>query len=346
MRRLTYGQIKETIARVVGQCSTSSDVLAYTNEAQEMLLNRSTDPVGSWMRYQVCTGTEDCLVWPRQIRTIKAFWVCNTPGRFVSEWYEAVGFWEGGRGQRDSDSYSGNLLIDRGTACSFDNVIATTAEPRKIQVVAADSSDNGKKITLRYIDSNGNRKYTSIDGVVQEGEELILSTSGTLTSSNVATNGLYHVVKATTNYPVRLYSYDVNSATQSSLLAVYEPSETVPIYRRTFLPGLTDMAACPGAESVDCTANKSVTVLARLQHVPVVVDNDPLVIGNVAALKNQVQAIIMRERHEYQAARELEDVAARELDGEIASYLGDGLLITTRHADVETYGAGGVLNYV
>ena len=343
MRTLVLNEAKEAIARVLGVCSTDSSVKSFLNEAQERLLNRSNDPVGSFMRYKVCIGSSSCLVFPRQIRTVQQFWICSEPGIVRNMWFEAIGWNEGGYGLMDSDSHPGTMLIDRGMACSFDNVIATTAEPRKIQAVAADASDNGKKITLRYIDSNGNRKYSSIGGVVQEGEELTLSTAGVLTSSNVATNGLYHVVKATTNHPVRLYSYDVNSATQSSLLAVYEPSETVPVYRRMFIPGLTDMAACDGAEDEDCAVNKSLTVLAKLQHVPVVVDNDPLVIGNLPALKLMVKGIKMQEQNYFDEAERLFASAAAEIDGEIASYLGDAV-VAVKMQDTELFGGGGILN--
>lgn len=345
MRRLILSQLLDPAAEVLGMCASDARVLTTINEAQERLLNRSLDPVGSWMRFKVCVGSSDCMVLPREVRTIKAWWLCNEPGVFVNEWYEAVGWWNGGMGLQDSDGFAGLTLIDRGTACAFDNVIATTSEPRKIQAVASNSSDNGKLITLRYFDSNGNRVYTSIDGEVQEGEQLVLSTSGTLTASNVMTNGLYHVVKAVTNYPVRLYSYDTNSGTQSSLLALYAPGETTPIYRKVFLPGLTDMGACEGA-SDDCSVNKAVTIAARLQHVPVVVGNDPLVIGNLPALLDMVRAIQLRKRNEFEMASAMESNAMRELDGELAAYLGDGMVPTLRMASSATWGGGGIMNAI
>ena len=344
MRKLTLAQVRSPIARVLGMNSSDSRVLEYVNEAQERLLNRPNDPVGSWMRYQVCAGSANCLVLPRQVRTVLAFWICKQPVRFVSEWFEAIGWDEGGYGMRDSDDGNGKLLIDHGRDCVFSQPVATSSEPRKIQAVASDASDNGKTIHIRYIDSNGQRKYSSIDGSIQEGETLTLSTSGVLTSSTVASNSIYHVVKATTNYPVRLYSYDTNSATQAALLATYDPSETLPNYRKVFVPGLSDMSACEGVDS-DCSANKTVTILARLNHVPVIKDNDPLVLTNLPALKDMVQAILMRERHEHEAANALEASAAGELDGEIASYLGDGMVMQVK-VDAQTFGAGGVVNAV
>lgn len=345
MRRLVLADVRAAVAEVLGVCSTDARVVTAVNLAQERLLNRASDPCGSWMRYKVCAGSSNCFVMPRQVRHVKGWWKCNEPGEILPEWWESLGYWKGGRGLMDEDSFNGLSIVDRGMTCSFDNVIATTAEPRKIQVVAADASDAGKYITLRYIDSNGNRVYTSIDGTVQEGERLALSTSGTLTASNVATNGLYHVVKATTNYPVRLYSYDVNSATQSSLLALYEPSETVPVYRSYYCPGFTDMAACPDASS-DCTVDKALTFAVRLQHIPVVVDNDPLVVGNTAALVYMARGHLMRLRNEIGLAQEAEMAAAAEVDGELSAYLGEGMSPSIRTPDVEAWGMGGVMNCI
>lgn len=341
MRKLTLGSARDTIKKVVEKCSTHSDVAAYINEAQERLLNRPNDPIGSLMRYRVCVGTDNSLVMPRQVRSIRAYWLCEQPGRLVSEWWEAIGYENGGIGLQDTDSHPGRLMIDYGRTCCFKNVSSSSSATRKIQVVAQNAADNGKKITLRYIDSSGNRVYSSIDGVVQEGERLTLSTDGALTSSNVGNAGLYHVIKETTNYPVRIYSYNPTTSEQVSLLGLYEPSENEPIYRKYAIPGLTDMAGCDSA-SDDCSANKTLTVLLKLQHVPVVVDNDPLVIGNLAALKLMVKGIKMEERHETELAEYYFNSAARELDGEISSYLGEGVELAMKVQDTETWGAGGI----
>lgn len=327
MRNLTLGQARATIARVANVCVDSDRVAELVNESQERLLNRSTSPVGSLVRYRFCAGASGCIAWPRQVRTIEAFAICNTPLPVVSSWFEFIGY-PSGAGLRDDDS-PGNLLIDRGTCVSFDNVISTVAAPRKICAIATNSADVGKTVTVRYIDSNGNKKYSSIGGVVQEGEELTLVAPGgvfpsgaALTSSFVATGGLYQVVKEVTAYPVLLY--ECSTSTITRLISSYEPSEEVPIYRQTFVPGFTDMAACEGAESENCTVNKQITALVKLQHVPVVVDNDPLVIGNLAALKLMTMAILREEENRHDEALLLEQKAGAEIDGELSSYLGSG----------------------
>jgi hypothetical protein len=320
----------------------NSELLALVNEAQERLLNRATTPVGATMKYRACVGSSNCLVWPRQIRTITAWWLCNQPGIVAGEPWETIGWTNGGYGLAEGACVSGDVLVDQGTACSYDNVVSSSTALRKIQAVASDASDNGKEIHLRYYDSNGNRKYS---GGGLEGETLTLSTSGVLTSSNVMTNGLYHVTKAVTNFPIRLYSWNVGSATQSALLGIYEPSETAPIYRSTYVPGLTGTGGCCSHNGSECTT-VPLTVLARLQHVPVVMDQDSFVIGNMAALKLAVKAITLEEKHEQAMAAGFWGQAAAELDGELSAYRSESETPIVRVPDVECWGMGGVMNAI
>jgi hypothetical protein len=335
MRTLTLQQARPTIARVMNNCQSNVLIADRLNEAQERLLNRSDKPLGSFARYRICAGLDGCFTWPRQIQTIEAFAVCKTPGTIRSEWFEFLG-WPNGIGLQTAENMPGTMLIDRGTACTFDDVQSSVAQPRRIAVIADNSADVGKKILLRYITSAGQKKYTSISGVVQEGQELTLVAPGppfpgnaSVTSSDVATGGLYHVVKDVTEYPVFLYEYNptavVGPTSITKMLAQYEPSETVPIYRRSFVPGFTNMGGCANATS-DCTTNKQITALVKLQHVPVVVDNDPLVIGNLAALKLMVMAILREEQNRHDEAAVLEGKARMEIDGELSSYLGDGMV--------------------
>jgi len=344
MRALTLGQAKAVIARVEGVCQNSTQVAQLINEAQERLLNRETYPVGALVRYRICAGTSGCLTWPRQVRTIEAFAVCKTPGTIRSPWFEFIGY-PSGNGLMDEDSQPGTALIDRETACAYDDVIASVASPKRIAVIAQNAADAGKTITLRFYDSNGNKVYTSQGGTVQEGERLtivdpagVFPAGAVITTNHVMTGGLYAVIKEVTQYPVRLYEVnDANVITRS--LAMYEPSETNPIYRRSQIPGFTDMAGCEGTET-DCTTNKQVTALVKLQHVPVVVDNDPLVIGNEAALKLMVMAILREEQNRHDEAAILEGKANREIDGELSSYLGSGVQDVLKVAP--GFGAGNI----
>lgn len=350
MNALTLGQARDTISRVEGVCRDSNKVRSLLNEAQSRLLNRSDKPVGSLVRFRSCVGSSNCLTLARQIQSIEAYALCNTPGTIRPGEWEFIGY-PNGNGLAGNHSYSGQVMIDRGTSCAFDDVGASTTSPKKIALIATNAVDAGKKVVLRYIDSNGNKVYTSIGGTVQEGEQLtLLAPPGIVyTASNVATQGLYQVNKEVTQYPILMYEVYSPSLTISKMLAKYEPSEEVPIYRRYFVPGLTDRQACCSETSSDCTVNKSITCLVKLQHVPVVVDNDPLVIGNIAALKLMVMAIMREESNRLDESAIFEQKARAEIDGELSSYLGDGMRSSIRMegdfgagvACVGQYGWGG-----
>jgi len=341
MRTLILRDVRDTVARAMNSCKDKQRVVDIVNQSQERLLNRPDKPVGSVVLFRICLGDSNCFTWPRPVRTIEAFAVCNTPGRIVDNLFEFIGY-PNGSGLLDGSSlFSGSLLADRGTACAFDDVSASSTSPRKIALIAGNLADVGKTVTLRYIDSNGQKKYSSIDGVVQEGERLTLPAppAYVYTSSNVATNGLYHLVKDVTEYPVLMYEVDSATLIQTKQLSAYEPSETVPIYRRSFIPGLENVNSCRGV-SEDCSTNKIVTVLVKLQHVPVVVDNDPLVIGNLAAFKLMAMAIMREDANRFDEAMVLEKKARAELDGELSSYLGDGAETKLKVQSRELFGCG------
>lgn len=344
MNTLTLGTVREVISRVLGVCHDSPKVPPYVNEAQTRLLNRSDKPVGSLAKMRICCGSSGCLTWPRQVRTIEAFAICSTPGIVRSEFFEFIGY-PNGIGLQNENNMPGTMLLDRGTSCTFDDVQDTVAAPRKVCAIADNIADVGKKITIRYYDSNGNKVYTSIGGVVQEGEQLTLVSpipafpaNAVFTSSNVMTAGIYHVVKEVTEYPVRLYETSTVPVI-TKLLSVYEPSEEVPIYRRSFIPGLQNMGGCANS-TADCTENKMLTAYVKMQHVPVVVDNDPLVLGNLAAIKLMVMAILREEQNRHDEAAILEAKAAREVDGELASYMGDGMVPALKVQGDGLFGAG------
>lgn len=326
--------MKKVISRVENACQNSEKVRDLVNEAQQRILNRPDKPVGSFCLYRICFGSDNCIVFPRQIQTVEAYGICSTPGVVRPIWWSFIGY-PNGPGIPSECGCAGNTLIDAGTGCTFDQVRSTSTAARKISVLASNAADAGKKITIRYIDSNGQRVYSSIDGVVQEGERLTLVAppSVVYTSRNVATGSPYHIVKEVTQYPIYLYEVDSTTSlpyTQTKMLAQYEPSEELPIYRKALIPGLTGYAACQGAEDNDCTQNKQLTALVKLQHVPVVVDNDPLVIGNLAALKLMVLAILREEQNRLDESAILEAKARAEIDGELSSYLGDGAVGTIK----------------
>lgn len=346
MRNLTYGEAKSVIARALGMCATDARVLALCNEAEDRLLNREDDPVGALVPYEFCSS-DACLVLPRQVRTVVNFSICDTPGVVLPLWYRMH---QNGPGNPCVTDTNEVRLLDRGIAVAFSEVLG---ENKYVRVYAQNAADAGKRVVLRYYRGDTRQKhYSTIDGVVQEGEAitLVAPPSYAVTSTTVMAGGLYGVIKDVTAYPINLYEYDGTTNTQ--MLAWYEPSETVPTYRKVYLPGLSVRGACSScgddscegvdSESEDSCEQTTVSTLVKLQHVPVVVDNDPLVIGNVAALKLMATAIQREEQERFDESERLEAKAMRELRGELASYHGAGEVLALQVQNRATFGLGGV----
>lgn len=92
--------------------------------------------------------------------------------------------------------------------------------------------------------------------------------------------------------------------------------------------------------------SNAVTLLVKLQHIPVSADNDALVLGNVAALKLMCMAIQAEEEQRYDDSLRLQQLAERELDGELAAFIGDGQQIGLSFQSGYTFGGGDVENVI
>lgn len=315
----------------------------FSNESQERLLNREDDPVGSLVVYQFRSDNH-CLVLPRQVRTPVAWRTCNVPGNVRPIWYS---FHANGPGQLCPTSGCGMQCIDRGIAVAFSEV---AGENKYIRIYAQNSADVGKKIILKYYRGDTRFKYYgNIDGTVQEGEQItmVAPPNYAITSTYVMPGGLYGVMREPTQYPVNLYEYDGNGNTQ--MLAQYEPSETIPTYRKVFCPGLGEAGNCDNTCDDSCTLGDdetacdqaTVTTLVKLQHVPFVLDNDPLVLGNIAALKLMCMAVQREGQERFDEATHLEAKAVRELRGELAAYNGPAAALPFQVQDRNTFGIAG-----
>lgn len=294
-------------------------------------------PKGKWVgtlaRYQICANFA-CFSWPRAIETIEAFAICNGPGTVRSGWYEFADF---GWGQIHSDYCVGNQLIDRGHAPAFDDITGTN---KKIRVYCDLSVDVGKSILLQGYDENGNWILTN-NGETN-GEEVVLAMPY-VDTDNLFT-GLTGVQKEVTKGNVRLYELNTSTSAQKPL-AIYEPDETLPEYRRSLVPGLTNRGVCCGTDASECE-KKTVTVIAKLKFIPVVNETDWVMIGNVPALKDMCQSIQKREDNLIAEALAYEASAVRELEAELSSFYGDGTVDPIRSMNSGIFAYSGVESLV
>lgn len=337
MQRLTLGILKRSLNnKLANYCNDDPRLVDLINRACERLLYEMMS-VGTFPRYRVCLN-ESCITWPRQIETILAVAICNKPGTVRNGWYEFLSFGPGMLTQSDNcgSCWGGNQLIDQGEAATFDNVVGTG---KKIAVYCDVDEDDDAQIIIQYYESNGQWVRTQDSGGAwMDGEAITLPEAGqyAYTSLEVLPGGPTRVIKPVTNGPVRLWEYDV-STTDLRALAVYEPSEEIPVYRRSLIPNINQIGCCERTE--DC-GKISVTVVGKSRFIPVTDDNDFLQISHVDAIRLACQAIAKEEADMLDVAATYWLMAQRCLTKQLEHWIGHGAVQPMRVMAGNTFGGG------
>jgi len=314
------------IATVANVSPSDDRFLALINLATQNLVQTGEMFWGLHARYQFCV-TDGCLVWPREIANIETVAVCDHPIPIRNRWFEWL---ETGVGLRSEQSCNGDsnsscgthhcggpALVDRAapTTCAFADIIGTN---KKIKVYADAAEDADAEILLQGYDENNQWIRTFVGGEWVDGEYVAISVAPT--TSTKFFSALVGVQKPITNGNVRLYEYDTDLLTQRAI-AVYEPDETRPSYRKQFLDGLL----CGGCCNND-TETSQVTVMAKLEFIPVRRDTDWLMIGNFSALESEVQSILKRRNNLAEESVTWHGMAVQTLRQELRHYLGHGIV--------------------
>ena len=326
--RINYGSVKQTLAKVLNLTASDARVLNYCNRACERLLYDGKF-VDTTVRYQVCIS-DKCLVWPREIEAIETCHVCNSPVMIRGPWYEAL---ENGPGLSSSDGCGPCLtLIDRGNSIAFDWVKVAGYK----LAIYADGTETAGTVLIRYYDSTGNKIYTSYLGTVIEGERLTIPAAGgyTVSTYEVLPYGVYHIEKPITNRVIRLYAQKISD---NSLipLGYYEPDETLPIYRQSYLTTL-------GGGSCDAT---QVTIIGKRRFIPVTNDSSVLIISHTEAIRLAVQAVKSEEDGLLNQAANLWVMSRECLNSQNRHHRGSGQVDPIRFVGSSTWG-GGICNIV
>lgn len=333
--RLRLGEVKPWIAQTLNLCVTDPRVTDHVNVACERLLYEMKS-VGTVIKYRVCVNS-GCIVWPRSLETIETVAVCDRPIPIRSQWFE---FLETGFGLIKSTDCGGKL-IDQGEVCSFDNVTGTG---KKIAVYCDVTETTTEPIILRYYDSNGQWVRTKPAADWIDGESIALPAAGgyAYTSLEVMPNGLVQVIKPKTNGTVRLYEYDTVTFALKPL-AYYEPSETIPVYRSSLIPSLSQAVCC---DSQDGCSQKSVTVMGKLRFIPVEDDNDFLPIAHKDAIRLACQAVAKERKDLLGEAAQYWLMAVQCLKKQLEHYMGHGVTTPLKVVNVGTFGGGGIAQLV
>lgn len=342
--RRTYGDVKDAVAAQIGTCSTDPRTLTYANNAVEVLMSRGRW-VGTYQRYRICADKKGCLTWPRQIETIEAWALCNLPGIVRNEWFEWV---QGGPGLGEQNTDAGMNLEDRGNHVTFDD---PQGVDKLLRVYADVTEDPSARLLVQGYDQNNNWIRTReplVTGPWVDGEYIAITASGPTNSVNIFTS-ITGVIKPVTNGNVRVYTFLPSDSSQAAI-AVYEPDETKPIYRRSQIPNLENLcclSTCGGTSPPPPGCDKKkITVMAKLRFIPVSRDDDWMLISNLNALKLMVKALLKQEQNLLQEAEMYEQKAIQELDKELQVYQGDGAVGVPRFPSRFEWGGGGVNNII
>ncbi len=317
--RITLIDVKNSrIPAALGICATDARLIAWLNEAVERLLYEGKY-FGTYAKFRICS-TDNCITLPRQIATIEVAAVC---GRWIPVhdlWFE---FLESGAGTRGGQGQCGLNEADyRGAFPTFSDLIGTN---KKLRWLCDVSDDIGKEALFLGYDQNGNWIRTVQNGALADGEVIAASQSpGTLSSNffSSVTDIQFPSDMAGQHW---LYEYN-NDTTVLRLIGHYQYDETRPSYARYFIPSL---ASCGQTVSDGTCNSRMVEIIGKLAFIPVQVDTDYVIFGNIPALKEMMVALKYAE-NEMDSLRKNAIVASglavakSILDKELSHYLGDG----------------------
>lgn len=264
MSRLRYANIQASRIPVrVGVCADSTALLHWTRAFEERAAAYGRW-WGSTQLAQFCVTGDccgACIVLPPQVATIEAVNLNGLPmnvqgspwGQFVRPHATPEQCGDGcGNSVTPCTDVQGwrcgcgcgcariPQLQDEGLVASY----SVTLSGDRIKLYATNAADNGRKVVVQGNDSNGVWVRTTIDGEVQDGEEVTLSTSGVLTTTTWGAGAPFLAYKDVTDYRVLMFAVD--SDDNERQLAEYGPNEMNPTFRKVKIPGArTSCGDCP-----------------------------------------------------------------------------------------------------
>ncbi len=307
--RLTLGIARSKLsAACVPPAALTTAALAapFINMATEQLLNR-----GNWRgtnRKTAFAVYDDQFTLPRGLVTAKAAviqgedsptYVCSYPIR--NEWYEFI---PGGEGYIADVPCDVGAFTDRG-----DGFVTFRDMPSggKLKIYNSTTESAGSFHVRGLVD--GQKLYTGTGASRIEGVNIAIpttsgnSTLGTHTFDAGAS--LYSIVKPVTNGVVTLYH--VADDDTETLIGRFEPGETLPSYRRYYVPRRAN-------------DDGQVVAMCKAKHYDVVSDNDEIFPGNINALEYALFALNYRRKDELERSQQNFELAKDELNAELEQF--------------------------
>lgn len=275
------------LKNVSGVCSDSEQFVEYLNEAMRRLMRRGGF-YDTEQLLKICVYN-GCITWPRFVGTVLGIRACCMGDMDIrNNWYAIIG-------PRNCSFRSGYAMRDAGTGPTYNDI--TGEDGKYIRVYLSKLEDAGKTITLFGIDTNGQPLQEKIDGVWRQGVTLTMAAPYVQTSMLV--KAISSVTREVTQALVRVFEFDPATDLMRDI-AVYEPSETNPRYRKSHIQNFHCLPSACSTE--DGVRYRTIEALVKMEFIPVVSDRDFLAIENYDALKFAISAIKFEEANDDDAA--------------------------------------------
>lgn len=260
------------------------------------------------------------LTTPREVARVEALNVCERPVMVQNQFAEYLQYGNGRLPKTFMSQLCNNRIRQAFTRNSVPTFTDLSNPPQFIRIFTTDPADIGaqRRILLQGTDNSGNTIYSQ-DGLVQVTGQWVTFASPYAVAP-MQFNSITGIQKDITNGQIQVFQVDPNTGTQTLLLTM-EPGETTASYRRYYLDNLP-RNCCAGTGTADTV---TITAIAKLDMIPVVVDTDYFIIQNLEALIEECQAVRYSEMDSAQAAQLEAKCHARaigHLNGELAHYLG------------------------
>jgi hypothetical protein len=321
--RRTVAQAKASRLPVAwGVNASDPRFLDYLNEATERGMGLGTW-WGTYSRIAICVEpvADGCLLtWPRTVARLEAVAVNRSPLRIENLWYE---FLLDGMGLQPASTCNncnpGLQLYDRNPGPLVSDIVPSNKALRTYVTLAADV---GKRILFKGYDDN-DVFIRTLDGANYiDGEFVVLASPFADTVSKFSR--VTAVIKDPTEGNLTIKEVDTTTSVERTV-ADYEPTELVPMYRRSIIPGMKGMGCASPNDQCTIPGQKQIEAIAVFEFVPVTQDTDTLLISNIPALKELGMSIRFGEMDTPAAVpqeqRHLRN-AVKLLNDELTHYIG------------------------
>lgn len=300
---------------------------------------------GTYASFRMCV-TNGCVTLPRQIACVESAAICGVPLTVRDQWFEylesGAGLIDGQCGLWGERGLWGEASM-RGRSPTFSDIKQPGSQIKFVCDVAADV---GQVVIVTGWDANGNTVRTMQGGVWANGEAITLAQGAGTVSTTVFARIQDILFPQVMDGQSWLYEH---SGSVDRLIGQYEYNNTRPSFARYQFPSLTPNPAacgippCPGpcntnsqvqpqlTISCDYPANFRVDIMGKLEHIPVALDNDYLILGNSNAMLVMMQGI-QKSIEEPNAIVKDQILAVAQkaaeilLDQELNHYRGDGVV--------------------